>query len=260
MRVEVPGPLDRLKRRLHLATRAASVRLDRARGKRIVHFLHIGKTGGTAVRDALLGVKDPRYRLYFWGHHGTLANVPVGDSCFFFVRDPTTRFVSGFYSRQREGRPRYFSPWQPDERIAFERFKTANELALALSSEDPETKASAERAMGGIQHIKAGYGRWLGSQQYLKDRRDAILFVGSQEHLAEDFSRLTTLLGIHAELANDEVSSHRSPAHVDRKLDDQARLNLQRWYAEDYASLAVLRDWFPHLPEYDREAARTGNA
>ncbi|UCH26970.1 MAG: hypothetical protein JSV66_04840 [Trueperaceae bacterium] len=33
--------------------RLAELRLDRARGRRIVHFLHVGKTGGTAVKVAL---------------------------------------------------------------------------------------------------------------------------------------------------------------------------------------------------------------
>jgi hypothetical protein len=233
-----------------MAYRDAPVRLDRIRGKQILHFLHVGKTGGTAVLTALLDVEDRRYRFYYRGHHGTLADVQPGDSCFFFVRDPVSRFVSAFHSRQREGRPRYYYPWSRDERSAFERFESPNALALALTSTDPETRAAAERAMRGIKHIKTPLSRWSGAEEYLRERRSAVLFVGAQEQLTEDFARLKALLGIEATLAQDEVSSHRNPAHLDRRLDAAAIENLRGWYAADYERLATLREWFPHLPDY----------
>jgi hypothetical protein len=256
MRTTAARSLNRLKRRIRLAYREAPVRLDRMRGKRILHFLHIGKTGGTAVLTALLGVDDRRYRFYYRGHHGTLADVQAGDSCFFFVRDPVTRFVSAFHSRQREGRPRYYYPWNAEERTAFERFKTPNELAVALSSDDADTRAAAERAMRGIKHIKTPLAWWSGTEEYLRQRRSAVLFVGAQEQLTEDFARLKALLGIEATLAQDEVTSHRNPGHLDRTLDPSAIENLRTWYAADYTRLTTLREWFPHLPDY--EASRVG--
>ncbi len=46
-----------------------------------------------------------------------LRNITEGEGIIFFLRDPTSRFVSGFYSRQRQGQPRYYSPWSSDEKI-----------------------------------------------------------------------------------------------------------------------------------------------
>jgi len=96
--------------------------------ERPLHFLHIGKTGGTAVKHALKPVAAPGY-LMLHGHDVRLHDVAPDEQVFFFLRDPLSRFVSAFYSRQREGRPRYVVPWTPDEEAAFGRFRTANELA-----------------------------------------------------------------------------------------------------------------------------------
>ena len=58
----------------------------------------------------------------------------------FFVRDPISRFVSGFNSRLRKGLPKMYFPWAPGEKLAFSRFATPNQLALALSSSDAGAK------------------------------------------------------------------------------------------------------------------------
>src|SRR5689334_1107802 len=84
-----------------------------------VHLLHVGKTGGTAVKHALAGVVTEQFRIVAHSHDITIRDVPIGEHVVFFVRDPISRFVSGFYSRQRQGRPRYDVPWSPNESIAF---------------------------------------------------------------------------------------------------------------------------------------------
>jgi len=83
------------------------------------HFLHIGKTGGTAVKTALKPlVRSGPFDLDLHRHPFTLAKIPEGEVFFFCLRDPIERFVSGFSSRQREGRPRHYRPWGPNERLA----------------------------------------------------------------------------------------------------------------------------------------------
>ena len=60
-----------------------------------VHFLHIRKTGGMALKAALSPVAAERGLLL--REHGTaLAKVPKGERAVFVVRDPVARFVSGF--------------------------------------------------------------------------------------------------------------------------------------------------------------------
>ena len=104
------------------------------------HFLHLGKTGGTAIKAALEPhVSEGAYQLELHGHVIRLKNIPRREPFFFAVRDPVDRYLSGFYSRQRQGAPRYHEPWSPPEKEAFERFETANDLAEAIYAEDRDT-------------------------------------------------------------------------------------------------------------------------
>ena len=152
------------------------------RNKQFIHFLHIGKTAGTAVKHALRPhLIDAHRVILLSGHKVKLRDVPEGEKLFFFLRDPISRFVSGFYSRQRQGQPRIFNPWTPVEAIAFGRFATPNELANALSSKDDELKLAAAHAMKSIGHVKSSYWDWFENEAYFTSRRPDILFVGFQE-------------------------------------------------------------------------------
>jgi len=208
----------------------------RAAGKQTVHFLHIGKTGGTALKEALAKVPGKKYRIITHRHATTLRDVPHGDKVIFFVRDPISRFVSGFYSRQRRGMPRYNFPWSKEEAEAFAYFSTPNQLALALSSSDPAIKEAALEAMQAIRHVNTHYSYWLISREYLLSRRKSILFIGTQENLEEDFEIIKKILELpnNVQLPNDPVKAHRNPPNVDRNLDPEAIANLSEWYAEDH--------------------------
>jgi len=227
---------------------------------RRIHFIHIGKTGGTALKAALSHSSNRKLRFVLHGHGTSLADVPYGEQCIFFVRDPLARFVSGFLSRQRKGRPRYDIPWSAEEREAFTAFATPNELALALSSKNAGRRDLAEAAMRGISHVKDHYWRWLRDEDHLRRRRGDILFVGSQERLEKDVAALSAILGTTIELPAGELASHRNPAGADRSLDPQAVVNLLDWYQDDYDCLRLLRAWFPHLPDYTASHARQGRS
>ena len=92
--------------------------------KPAAHFLHIGKTGGTAIIDVLRQYAQASpYFVYHHPHYVRLIDIPKGEKVFFFLRDPITRFVSGFYSRQRQGKPRHNLPWSVDEEIVLKNLK-----------------------------------------------------------------------------------------------------------------------------------------
>lgn len=229
----------------------------RLRGKPRVHFLHLGKTGGSAVKYAIETCPNPhaKYVVYLHPHETTLRDVPQGDQFFFFLRDPISRFVSGFYSRQRQGRPRYFMAWTPDEKIAFERFTSPNELAVALSSDDPRQKAAAEAAMNSILHLKDPYWSWFDSEEYFASRVPDLFFVGFQEQLAADFEVVKAKLDLpHIVLPQDEVHAHRNPANLDKRLDERAVANLQERYAADFRFVEMCRELASK-----HEALRTGH-
>lgn len=210
------------------------------------YFIHIGKTGGSAIVFALKGhTKAHDYILKFNGHKTKLTDIPIGEKFFFCVRDPIDRFVSGFYSRQRQGRPKYNSPWRKEEKVAFETFKTPNELALALSSENATFKSQAEYAMNSIAHVKTSYWDWFISEAYLKKRSSDILFICHQQNLNEDFLKLKKVLGIPEFVKLPDKSSeaaHANPIQSDKKLDALAIKNLEQWYSKEYSFLEILKD------------------
>lgn len=227
---------------------------DRLKGRQRLHFIHIGKTGGTAIRTALLGVYNDEYRFVLHSHDFTLLDLPQGDSAFFFVRDPLTRYVSGFYNTYRKGRPAYFQEWTEQIRVTFDRFPTPNALGLGLGSSDIEERLAAEAGMRCIGHVKDSYWRWFGSREQLCSRVDDIFFVGAQERLEADFSHLLQLLHFgNISLPLEGKKAHRSPGGEDKSLSDDAKRNLREWYAKDYEFLSLLRERFPNLPSYEME-------
>ena len=168
------------------------------------------------------------------------------------MRDPVSRFVSGFHSRQRQGRPRYSGRWSEQERDAFGRFGTSDRLAAALSSVNDEERASAQAAMTSIPHVRDSYWKWFESEEYFMTRLDDLLFIGFQKTLADDFETLKPRLGLPTGLMlpDDEVHSHANPRHLDRTLGDVAVANLHKWYGEDFRFLKlcdrVIRE-IPHV-------------
>ncbi len=206
--------------------------------QRKLHFLHIRKTGGTAVKHAL-AEHAPAGRIVLHEHATRLVDVPLGDAVFFFLRDPIARFISGFNSRLRQGAPRHDHPWSEGEREAFTRFPDPDSLILGTASPDTTARAAAEQAMLDIRHISSRYSDWLHSVEYLDQRHDDILLIGRQEDLETDFSQLRIRLGLpsNVRLPQDEVLAHRTPKGFSTSLSPRSRTLLQERYHHDYVLL-----------------------
>ncbi|MGD9916636.1 MAG: hypothetical protein AB7U46_01350 [Paenirhodobacter sp.] len=210
-------------------------------GLRMV-IVHIGKTGGTALASVFAQDHAVRghERARVLGHSETLTRAAQsfpGVEIGFCLRDPVERFVSGFYSRQRKGRPRYNSDWTPVEAEVFTRFPTPDALGRALAAGDP----LAARAMEGVVHLKRGLAHYLEGVAALERHGARIGFIGMQESLARDVEWLRRRLDLAPEavLRLDDVGAHRNPAAVDKTLSPEARAALKAHYAGDYA----VRDW-----------------
>ena len=257
MNVVVPQPDAQMQvpvsgRRLGAAARRA------APEPQPVHFLHIGKTGGTAFKDAVLRAgqyrvkgADPVRAIHLHGHDTSLRDIPRGEKFFFFVRDPVSRFVSGFNSRRRWGRPRHFLPWTPAEAKAFRRFATADRLACALSSADSDEQTAAEAAMRDIRHVGSSYWKWFESETYFLSRLDDLFFIGFQQNLAANFEILKSKLGLPdgVSLPDDPVRSHRSPRNLDRTLGGTALANLHAWYRDDFRFVTLCEEVIREHPQ-----------
>jgi len=210
--------------------------VNKWRGKPTLHILHIGKTGGSALNSAFSQhVHAAKFAVRFHDHNKTLKEIPKGEKVVFFLRHPVSRFISGFYSRKRLGRPRYYIPWSVDEAAAFSRFSSPNVLAKALSSADPALRADAVRAMRKIRFARDSFYQWFDSDDYFRNRLEDIILIGFQENLDRDFEELKVILGISdtAVLPADDFSAHRGLPSEDRELDEEAANNLHIWYKRD---------------------------
>ena len=225
----------------------------KSRGREIVHYLHIGKTGGTALKHALEEhLVTPRYFIKLHRHHYFLKHVPVGEKFFFSIRDPKDKFTSAFYSRQREDRPKFYLPWNHGEAVAFTTFDTPNELALALSSDDKELREKAELSMRTMVHVRESYWRWFADETYLESRLDDLLHICHLKSMDEDFATLKSILEMPegVSLPKDGKLSHSSSKNLDRSLDARALSNLRNWYSEDYELMSLLEEK-KLIPKFD---------
>ncbi|MFO7936464.1 MAG: sulfotransferase family 2 domain-containing protein [Kiritimatiellia bacterium] len=217
----------------------------RKQGVQIIHFIHIRKAGGSAVKSAVKKVNSELNGIHFelHPHRITLKDIPTGDKVFFFLRDPVTRFTSAFWSRYRKGGPADYIPWNWYEERAFEIFRTPNELATALSSENRVLRKKAISAMRHMKHVNSFYRDWFHSESYLMSRLPDIIFAGRTETLRDDFQHFTRKLGLEKQLILpcDMKSSNRSPKGESRTLDKEAVKNIQAWYAEDYVFIDLCR-------------------
>lgn len=201
-----------------------------------LHVLHIGKTGGTAIKHALNSIRSfDRYNFVLHPHKVTLKDIPKGEKVIFFLRDPIKRFVSAFNSRLRKGLPRYEIPWSQSETIAFADFGSANELAMGLSGNDA-VRSRAVFAMNNIRHVKDSFWLWFKNETYFRSRFDDVFLLGRQESLNEDFEKLKIKLGLPGDLClpNDAFNAHKSPLNISTHLNEQAICNLAGWYKRDY--------------------------
>jgi hypothetical protein len=204
-------------------------------------FLHNRKTAGTALKHVvgLQKERTPLEDVFCFGHSMTFPRFVKyypNSKAIFFVREPISRFVSGFYSRFRQGKPRFNNPWNAAEAKAFSRFQTPNQLAEALSSKNLLRRWYAISAMRSINHVRHTYLKFLGSVAFLKKHANKIAYIGSQPSFSEDLIILRAMLKIDEDIAspNDETLSHRTPAEFDKYLSPLAIKNLEKWYRADF--------------------------
>ena len=216
----------RVRRRLLPARRRRRIRPRRGSGvlldsRRVaVHFVHIGKTGGTAIKHVLRPIFRAETEtalgkvILHKGHTFKLADVPRGDKAIFCVRDPLSLFVSAFHSRLRKGQPKFYFEWSPAEAAAFERFPTPQSLAEGLGQRRRgDAHGGAAGDEGDPAHPRDPP---LPAARPSTSWRTAsqIAYIGRQETLDDDWQRIRALLELpeDIELPSDPKKSHRRAA------------------------------------------------
>jgi len=200
-------------------------------------LLHVGKTGGTYTAGVLDRL-TPAGAILFLPH---AFDLPMARTAWprrrilFGVRAPAEIFVSGFYSRRRRGRPRHDLPWSPEERTAFTRFATPNQLAEGLSAADDEVRRAATAAMAAITHVARGLHGYLGPVPTLRAEAAHVAFVFRQSDLDADLSQFLSR-SFGQDVGPPSASArerHSNPPGLDVHLSPLATENLARWYAPD---------------------------
>lgn len=204
-------------------------------------LLHIGKTGGTAANAVLKANNklDVGEKVACYKHKVGLRDVHDDNMCerlMFFIREPVSRYISSFNSRLRMGYPRHHGEWSPREEVAFKHFKTPNQLAEALSSDDTETRELAVGAMMGIRHLRRAYEHYLDSVELLEKEKDRIYFIAATETFGPDFDLMRRMLGVspEIELPTDDYGAHRTPDGFEKTVSELGRKNVQDYYKTDY--------------------------
>ncbi len=200
--------------------------------KQVVHLLHLPKTGGRALKVALRPFsKNLDYYLVLKPGHYSLASIPLDDKFFFTLRDPLSRFVSGFNHIYRQGAPLFREPWTPFQQRVFEVYDSANQLAEALARKE----VLAVEAMSRLGHLRK-IALQMGGLDNLRKREANILMVCFQERLTEDFVKLKNLLELPEECAlpNNPVQANMAPQCSLETLSEHAKVCLVEHYQEDY--------------------------
>jgi Flp pilus assembly protein TadD len=204
-----------------------------------ISFLHIGKTGGNSLREMLTAATVDTGIDFTWCKHDTtlrkLMDSDAETRIGLVFRDPAERFVSAFWSRMRMGRPRNNSLWSAEEAIAFKWFATPNELAEALSGDDPRLYSAALFALEAISHLRRNMAWVLGTVADMQRARDRLHFVCPLEQLDRRLPKLLATLGISGTAASIEHLHVRPEgrSHAD-ELSAKGLQALRKHWQADY--------------------------
>ncbi len=213
--------------------------------RRVVYFLHIGKAAGSQVKQMMAQVNHQGGNVHMkaQSHDVMLADLPEPSDYFFSIRDPISRFRSGFYSRKRRGRPLNDIAWTPHEETAFANFEHAADLAEALFAPG-EQGMKAAAAMKSIRHTAQDQIDWFALAGDIFTVRPPV-WVLRQEHLEADLKVLVDRLGLDftPEPRRDAKGAHANDYSGIPELTETGIANLKRWYAQDFAFYEAVETW-----------------
>jgi hypothetical protein len=213
-----------------------------------IHFLHIGKNAGTQLSNIARQINSQSKKsvILQHGHNTYLKDIPEGENYFFSIRNPISRFRSGFYSRKRKGQPRTYNEWSKYDKIAFSEFEHANDLAESLFLEGDKGRR-AWAAMKSIRHTAQNQSDWfVCCGNFLRARPP--VWIIRQEAFEEDVREFIKSAGLGLnnpviDFGVDDVKSHKNDYTSTPPLSLKAKENLQAWYVQDMVFYEMCESW-----------------
>lgn len=213
-----------------------------------IHFLHIGKCAGTQIMHLARQINEltNKGKIVKHNHDFFLINLDIHQKYFFSIRNPISRFLSGFYSRKRKGQPRLYSEWSIYEERAFSNFEHANDLAESLFI-DGIYGMKAFAAMKAIRHTAQNQSDWVYCVGEFLEIHPPIWIIRTECFL-EDFSTFLQKIGYGIELhdleiAKDPITSHANDYKGVPDLSEKAIKNLKEWYIQDFEFYKLCDYW-----------------
>jgi len=213
--------------------------------KKSIHFLHIGKNAGTEIVRYANKINDlqDKFEIFKHKHDVRLVDLPKNEEYFFSIRNPISRFISGFNSRKRKGQPRLYVEWSNNEKIAFNTFENPNDLAESLY-EDGELGYKALQAIKSIRHTSMNQIDWFNFYGYFFITRPPLAII-RQEYFEDDITKLMSILKIDPFVIKGNIKdSHITEySEMDKFLSEKAKNNLKNWYKNDFEFYKICSSW-----------------
>lgn len=203
-----------------------------------IGLLHVGKTGGTYLKHVIRSnLAEGQNRIALMQHRHKLSDVgrnfgSKGRAAFIF-REPEARFVSGFYSRQRQGRPQYQSIWQPAEAPVFAFFKSPDALIKGFVSDDPTEVSMAHYAMANVSHLKRDYRFHFGSLEDFDQRAHRIVACLEIKDLDANITWFLDRIGLEDAEMPEATPRHETRADLPG-LSPEGSAIFRKIYAEEF--------------------------
>jgi len=225
-------------------------------------LIHIGKTGGSFIKRMMQKLYNKKIKQY----HGDFKKYKTDtEQYIIWVRNPIARFVSAFNyvhtiinlkkseltQEQKKNKTikdffavkHVTNEYNPRYKRIVNTIGSANNLAESLFSTDPDVAWMVKIIMKTeiYNHLKCGIGWYLYNGDFLKEHNDKIFFVGKQETLDEDFTKLCEKINIKPMEEFKRINENILSKPEDKILSPLAIKNIIEWYKDtDYAALIEL--------------------